>query len=129
MARPVYVPGPRLAPGTIDRRCIVTGTAPVRQNEKLHFADVTARDLLEAIWQPLKCGGVSIARLLGSAGRGGDCGRSRGTGHTEQSHRSTSPNTMSSEPRIADTSASMYPLQRKSIAWRCAKPGARIWHL
>ena len=59
MARPVYVPGPRLAPGTIDRRCIVTGTAPVRQNEKLHFADVTARDLLEAIWQPLKFG-VSI---------------------------------------------------------------------
>src|SRR5690242_19321777 len=34
----------------------------------------------------------------------------------EQFHRSTSPKTMSSEPRMADTSASMWPLQRKSIA-------------
>src|SRR3954462_6937933 len=37
-------------------------------------------------------------------------------------HRSTSPNTISSEPRIADTSASMWPRQMKSIACRCAKP-------
>src|SRR5579883_2526414 len=44
-------------------------------------------------------------------------------------HRSTSPNTMSSEPKIADTSASRWPLQMKSIACRCAKPGARILHL
>src|SRR5262245_26789778 len=44
-------------------------------------------------------------------------------------HRSTSPNTMSSEPSTAETSASMWPLQRKSIADRCGKPGARILHL
>src|ERR1700742_1705419 len=44
-------------------------------------------------------------------------------------HRSTSPNTMSSEPRMAETSASRWPLQMKSIACRCAKPGARILHL
>ena len=64
-------------------------------------------------------------------GREGEAlGLQRGLGEAANGHqRSTSPNTMSSEPRIADTSASMYPLQRKSIAWRCAKPGARIWHL
>src|SRR5262249_48210489 len=44
-------------------------------------------------------------------------------------HRSTSPNTMSIEPRMAETSASMCPRVRKSIACRCAKPGARILHL
>src|SRR6476619_2510368 len=44
-------------------------------------------------------------------------------------HRSTSPNTMSIEPRMADTSASMCPRQRKSMACRCANPGARILHL
>src|SRR5262245_8523151 len=44
-------------------------------------------------------------------------------------HRSTSPNTISSEPSTADTSASMCPRQRKSIACRCAKPGALILHL
>src|SRR5262249_24498951 len=44
-------------------------------------------------------------------------------------HRSTSPNTMSSEPRMAEMSASRCPLQMKSIACRCAKPGARILHL
>src|SRR5262249_2561556 len=44
-------------------------------------------------------------------------------------HRSTSPNTISIEPRMADTSASMWPRQRKSMACRCAKPGARILHL
>src|SRR5882757_2250421 len=43
--------------------------------------------------------------------------------------RSTSPNTMSSEPRIAETSASRWPRQMKSIACRWAKPGARILHL
>ena len=35
----------------------------------------------------------------------------------------------SSEPRMAETSASMWPRQRKSIACRWAKPGARILHL
>ena len=44
-------------------------------------------------------------------------------------HRSTSPNTMSSEPNIAETSASRCPLQMKSIACKCANPGARILHL
>src|SRR5262249_24783582 len=44
-------------------------------------------------------------------------------------HRSTSPNTISIDPRMADTSASMWPRQRKSMACRCAKPGARILHL
>jgi hypothetical protein len=41
-------------------------------------------------------------------------------------HRSTSPKTISSEPKIALTSASIDLRQRKSIAARCAKPGARI---
>src|SRR5262249_18993531 len=41
-------------------------------------------------------------------------------------HRSISPNTISIEPMIATTSASMWPLDRKSIACRKAKPGARI---
>src|SRR5262245_1003556 len=44
-------------------------------------------------------------------------------------HRSISPNTISSEPRIAVMSASMCPRLRKSIAWRCANEGARILHL
>ena len=43
-------------------------------------------------------------------------------------HRSISPNTTSSVPMIATTSASMWPRVRKSSAWRCAKPGARILH-
>src|SRR5262249_54173256 len=34
-------------------------------------------------------------------------------------HRSISPNTTSSEPRMAVMSASMWPRERKSIAWRC----------
>src|SRR5580704_17447834 len=44
-------------------------------------------------------------------------------------HRSTSPNTISSEPSTAETSASMWPRHMKSIACRWAKPGARILHL
>ncbi len=40
-------------------------------------------------------------------------------------HRSTSPNTISIDPRMALTSASICLRHRKSIAWRCAKPGAR----
>src|SRR3712207_8695232 len=39
--------------------------------------------------------------------------------------RSTVPKTMSSEPRIADTSASMWPRVMKSMAERWAKQGAR----
>jgi hypothetical protein len=49
--------------------------------------------------------------------------------HLQAGHRSISPNTMSSEPRIADTSASMCPRVRKSMACRCANEGARILHL
>src|SRR5690606_22432101 len=49
-----------------------------------------------------------------------------GRGKAAHAHRSTSPNTISIEPRMADTSASMWPLVRKSIALRWAKPGARI---
>jgi hypothetical protein len=44
-------------------------------------------------------------------------------------HRSISPNTMSSEPMIAETSASMCPRLKKSIACRWANEGARILHL
>src|SRR3981081_1761628 len=47
----------------------------------------------------------------------------------QRDHRSTSPNTMSSEPRMAETSAKRWPLQMKSIACRWAKTGARILHL
>ena len=42
---------------------------------------------------------------------------------------SISPNTMSSEPMIAETSASMCPRLKKSIACRWANEGARILHL
>ena len=44
-------------------------------------------------------------------------------------YRSISPNTMSNEPMIAETSASKWPRLRKSIACRCANEGARILHL
>src|SRR6516165_4406553 len=43
--------------------------------------------------------------------------------------RSISPNTMSREPSIAGTSASMCPRVRKSIASKCGYDGARILHL
>ena len=46
-----------------------------------------------------------------------------------RSHRSISPNTISSEPIIAETSASMCPRLKKSIACRWANEGARILHL
>ena len=39
-------------------------------------------------------------------------------GETADAHRSTSPNTTSSEPRIADTSASMCPRESRSMACR-----------
>src|SRR3984957_14779704 len=50
-------------------------------------------------------------------------------GETAHAHRSTSPKTMSIEPKIAEISASMCPRERKSIACKCAKLGARILHL
>jgi hypothetical protein len=40
--------------------------------------------------------------------------------------RSISPKTMSRDPRIAETSANMWPRLMKSIAARCGNPGARI---
>ena len=55
-----------------------------------------------------------------------------GLGHTNATagdQRSISPNTMSSEPRIAETSASICPRLKKSIACRWANDGARILHL
>src|SRR5262249_27006368 len=50
-------------------------------------------------------------------------------GQSAHAHRSTSPKTISIEPSTAETSASMWPRQRKSIACKCAKPGERILHL
>src|SRR5207245_9277518 len=41
-------------------------------------------------------------------------------------HRSISPKTISIEPMIATTSASMWPRHMKSVACRKAKPGALI---
>src|SRR6266436_5620564 len=43
-----------------------------------------------------------------------------------RAHRSISPNTMSIEPMIATTSASIWPRVMKSVAWRKAKPGDLI---
>jgi hypothetical protein len=43
-----------------------------------------------------------------------------------RAHRSTSPKTMSIEPMIATTSASIWPRHMKSVACRKAKPGALI---
>jgi len=51
------------------------------------------------------------------------------TNATAGDQRSISPNTMSSEPRIAETSASICPRLKKSIACRWANDGARILHL
>ncbi len=44
---------------------------------------------------------------------------------TAHAHRSTSPKTISIEPRMAETSASIWPRHMKSMACKCAKPGAR----
>src|SRR5262249_58260555 len=50
-----------------------------------------------------------------------------GRAETTNGHqRSTSPNTTSSEPRIAATSASMWPRHMASIICRWANDGARI---
>jgi len=43
--------------------------------------------------------------------------------------RSTSPKTTSRVPIMVTTSASMWPLESFWRAARCAKPGARMWHL
>src|SRR5207253_5968439 len=77
------------------------------------------------IFGDLALGPIEVFDREGEA-LGLDCGIGEAT-HGHQ--RSTSPNTMSSEPRIAEMSASMYPRQRQSIACRWAKPGARILHL
>ena len=59
--------------------------------------------------------GVQILPVIGIELALHDLGRGkRGSGR----HRSTSPNTMSSEPRMADTSASMWPRFIQSIACR-----------
>ena len=95
---------------------------------------------------------ITAATLTGGAGGGGGGAMATGSGeggamgvevlgvvglelgldHIEgrdaggRTHRSTSPKTMSREPRMAETSASMCPLQSQSMAERWAKPGARI---
>ena len=69
------------------------------------------------------------ASILRREGKTPSAACSGGARRRTDIQRSTSPNTMSSEPRMAETSASMWPRQRKSIACRCAKPGARILHL
>ena len=43
-----------------------------------------------------------------------------------KAYRSISPNTISIEPNTAETSASIWPRQRKSMACKCAKLGALI---
>src|SRR5437660_4855011 len=45
---------------------------------------------------------------------------------SKAAHRSISPNTMSIEPMIATTSASMWPRHMKSVACKKAKPGDLI---
>ena len=63
----------------------------------------------------------AVLAIEGKAGRLVDRRAGRGP-----AHRSTSPNTISMEPTTAQTSASMWPRDMKSVAWRWAKPGARI---
>src|SRR2546428_13864510 len=48
-----------------------------------------------------------------------------GAGARRDRHRSIAPNARASEPMIAETSASMCPRVRKSIACKCANEGAR----
>ena len=45
-------------------------------------------------------------------------------GEAADAHRSISPNTMSIEPRMADTSASIWPRQRKSMACKMRRSSA-----
>ncbi len=52
--------------------------------------------------------------------------RRRSGSYEVLTYRSISPNTMSRLPSTAETSASICPLHRKSMAARCGKPGARI---
>src|SRR4029078_8523575 len=61
-----------------------------------------------------RCTALDRGRALQAAG-GAVVGHQR-----RRDHRSTSPNTISIEARIAQTSASMCPLQRKSMACKCA---------
>ena len=65
---------------------------------------------------PRKFSGVN-SKLAGCSNSAAFAGRA---------HRSISPKTMSIEPMIATTSASMWPRHMKSVACRKAKPGARI---
>jgi len=69
-----------------------------------------------------------LNRLSPQGPRVGEAGpRWRGSAvFVRRAQRSTSPNTTSSEPRIAATSASMWPSHMESMACRCAKPGALI---
>src|SRR5690349_14563521 len=85
--------------------------------EREHRAGLTARRILRD--DPL-CRLEVLRRELEMRGL---CDRSS---VVMVAHRSISPKTMSSEPMIATTSASMWPRDRKSSPCRKAKPGARI---
>src|SRR5690606_18746816 len=61
---------------------------------------------------------------LGVRREGEGCGLLLGAATDAQ--RSTAPNTMSMEPRMAETSASMWPRFSQSMACRCLNPGAAI---
>ena len=54
------------------------------------------------------------------------CGIGGVVGVNDRTHRSTSPNTMSNDPNMAATSASIWPLLRWLMAAKWANPGARI---
>ena len=119
------------------RRSILGGvlayTGASRKERRLTTSRERHVTFTEPLWQPrtLHLMPSNRFRVAGTVLRGASLRAKqyhcqRGCYPKQCLHRSTSPNTMSSEPRIADTSASMWPRLRKSIACRCAKPGARI---
>ncbi len=64
---------------------------------------------------------LACSRFSGVKSKFSGC--SNGEPFDRLAHRSISPNTMSIEPMIATTSASMWPRHMKSVACRKAKPG------
>src|SRR5215831_18591626 len=100
-----------------------------------YFAKKGCKTLLQSTPEAIHVFDRSHAKKIGlfRNGRRGSHGcisaRMHPTNAMAHGQRSISPNTISSEPRIAVMSASMCPRLRKSIAWRCANEGARILHL
>src|SRR5262249_19913223 len=88
---------------------------PDRAGDRAHYRKVLREQALH---------GHVLLRARDAAGCRQDSGH-----EDDPLHRSTSPNTMSIEPMMAETSASMWPRQRESSDERCGKPGARILHL